>query len=85
VLFVHGKPTGKSPFGHKRIITICGTSVPSKADRSLAAKGGLNIRLGLKTLSPKGDRLRFRLKVGSRLKPPEVAPAESRLKARWAL
>jgi hypothetical protein len=36
-------------------------------------------------LSAKVDRLLFRLKVGSRLKPPEAAPAESRLKARWAL
>ena len=36
-------------------------------------------------LSAKADRLQFRLKVGLRLKPPEAAPAESRLKARWAL
>ena len=36
-------------------------------------------------LPAKAGRLQFRLKVGLRLKPPEVAPAESRLKARWAL
>ena len=39
----------------------------------------------LKTLSAKAGRLLFRLKVGLRLKPPEAVPAESRLKARWAL
>ena len=39
----------------------------------------------LKPLPAKAGRLLFRLKGGLRLKPPEAAPAESRLKARWAL